>query len=221
MTDFVPMAARSGFDDELEAMTIECGELADEVRRALHTAVSALLDNDPQLARDAASIEGRIIERSRELDQRCATALVLQSPVASDLRLIVALIRLAAELDRSAHLAGHIARQVLRVDALRLPEELRYLIAHIAALVDTVYGLAVTAFRTRDERLAADISAADDRVDEAVEQLAELIITVGDAGSITASEVMNLALLTRYLERIADHAVTMARRTLFVVGATT
>ena len=212
------MATRSGFDAALTEATIECGELADEVRLALLTAVEAFLSQDRELAEATAAIEGRIIERSRELDQRCATLLAIQSPVAGDLRLIVALIRLAAERDRSAHLAGHIARQVARIDGQSLPDELRDLIAHIASLVDTVYGLAVTAFRSRDEALAAAISAADDRVDDAGELLAQLVIAAGDADRISAADVMNLGLLTRYLERIADHAVTMSRRTLFVVG---
>ncbi len=215
------MATRSGFDAALDEAAIECGALADEVRLALNTAVTAFLEQDRELSEQAATIEGRIVERSRELDHRCATLLATQSPVAGDLRLIVALIRLAAELDRSAHLAGHIARQAARIDGSSLPVELRDLITHIASLVDTVYGLAVTAFRSRDQTLATAISAADDRVDEAVEELAELVIAAGDSDRISAADVMNLGLLTRYLERIADHAVTMARRTLFVMGEST
>lgn len=215
------MVTRSGFDAALDEAAIECGALADEVRLTLNTAVTAFLEQDRGLSDQAATIESRIIERSRELDHRCATLLATQSPVAGDLRLIVALIRLAAELDRSAHLAGHIARQAARIDGSSLPPELRDLIAHIASLVDTVYGLAVTAFRSRDQTLATAISAADDRVDEAVEELADLVVVAGDADRISAADVMNLGLLTRYLERIADHAVTMARRTLFVTGEST
>lgn len=215
------MVTRSGFDAALDEAAIECGALADEVRLTLNTAVTAFLEQDRGLSDQAATIESRIIERSRELDHRCATLLATQSPVAGDLRLIVALIRLAAELDRSAHLAGHIARQAARIDGSSLPPELPDLIAHIASLVDTVYGLAVTAFRSRDQTLATAISAADDRVDEAVEELADLVVVAGDADRISAADVMNLGLLTRYLERIADHAVTMARRTLFVTGEST
>lgn len=214
------MAMRSSFNAALEELTIECGELADEVRRTLNTAVTAFLEQDTDLSEQAADIEGRIIERSRELDQRCATLLATQAPVAGDLRLIVALIRLAAELDRSAHLAGHIGRQAAKIDGSSLPAALRERIAHTASLVDTVYGLAVTAFRSRDETLASAISAADDRVDESVEQLTSLVVSMGDAGSLSATDVMNLGLLARYLERIADHAVGMSRRTLFLMGET-
>lgn len=212
------MATRSGFDAALESLTIEFGHLADEVRVTLNTAVTAFLEQDRELSAQAATIENRIIERSRELDQRCATLLATQSPVAGDLRLIVSMIRLAAELDRSAHLAGHIARQAATIDGSALPTGLRDLIAHIASLVDTVYGLAITAFRSRDETLATAISAADDRVDEAVALLTDAVVRAGDGHSLSAIDVMNLGLLARYLERIADHAVGMARRTLFLMG---
>ncbi len=210
--------ARSGFAEELDAVTSLTAELADDVRDALAEAVASLLDGDRPGAERAIAAEAAIVELCTELDRRCARLLALQAPVADDLRLIVALMRLAAELDRSARLVGHVARTGAHVDPATLPADVAELIRSGAEQAGTVYGLAVTAFRSRDQELATEIAAADDRVDDTVRRLVDAVIDAGRAGSLDSAAVVRLGLLARYLERIADHAVTLSNRTLYVLG---
>ncbi len=210
--------SRPGFSAELDAVAVELADLAAVVPGELRVLRAALLAEDGAPGRGVAARQDDMDERAAGLTKVCHRLLVLQQPVAGDLRLVIAILRMATEIDRSARLLSHTASVVADRAGGGLPQPVLQDLVELCERVATLYGLAVTAFRSRDGRLAADIHAADDRVDDSVAAYRATLRTVFGGAPSDVDVIIDLGLLARYLERIGDHAVTIARQTLFLIG---
>ena len=157
------------------------------------------------------------IDRARErVEDKAFSLLSLQAPVAGDLRVVVAALRMVTELERMGDLSVHVAKIArLRVPNIAVPEEIRPTISRMAEVAEDMVKRVHDVITTRDVAAADEVRQDDEEMDQLRRRsFTELLSDSWDHGVEAAVDV---ALLGRYYERIADHAVTVANRVVFVV----
>ncbi len=207
---------RDSYHEELDDIRGCLVEMANSVGSQMSTATTALLDADVALA-DLVIAGDEQIDATREsIDQRCFTLLARQQPVATDLRTIVVATRIASDLERMGDLAEHIAKVArMRFPDHAVPQEVRpaFLEAgHVAEMLVTKAGTVVA---SQNVEKARELETDDDAMDRIHRGLfRELLADSWPYGVETAIDV---TLLGRYYERFADHAVSVARRVVYLV----
>jgi len=194
----------------IEAQVIELfGMVADDVPRA----------TDALLSGNSEEVQG-LVERDRAIDdlyptiEELADHELLQAPLASDLRFLVSVLRVVPELERSHDLVVNIARRASYILSEDLSPRSRGLIEKMGNLASEMWREAVDCWRQRDRSAAA---ALDDRDDEMDDLFATLMAELG-SGRMTLPVTMEMTLVARFYERLADHAVNIARRVVYLAG---
>ncbi|WP_091654206.1 PhoU domain-containing protein [Micromonospora pallida] len=208
--------------NHLEQLDRLSGLLATVSRDAVGTirrASVALLDIEPDGARAVlAEVDERAVTH-RRIGELVPLALVRQQPVASDLRLVLAALRMNTELHRMDALAAHIAKLVLaRHPAPVVPPPVRPLIGAMAETTARIADKAALVLVTRDRIDAIQLGLDDDELDVQYERLFTVLT---DAWPYGVQAAIDVAMLGRYYERFADHAVNVARRVAYLVGGDT
>jgi phosphate transport system protein len=208
---------RSRYHHTLDELTIDLADLADRVVDAVRRATLAFVEGEHEQAAEIRRMLVDIDQRTLGLDLTCNSLLALQQPVATDLRTILAVLRLATSIERSARLASHIADVGSRIDGELLPEPVREAARVLGERTVTLYGLAVTAYRTRDMDLARSVEPADDRVDDSVRAYRTALRDAFEGRPANVDLLVDLGGIGRHYERIADHAVKFATQTLYLI----
>ena len=207
---------RDLYHEELDSIGTTLIEMTGLVAAALNQATDALLNADLQLAEKVISADEQVDALQKGLDARALDLLARQQPVAGDLRTIVTSLRMSADLERMGDLARHIAKVArLRYPESAVPAELHGTITEMGRLgvelaVKTgqiIDGLDVEAARSLDEE--------DDAVDVLHRELFTSLLRE-DTG-YPVETAIDVTLIGRYYERFADHAVSVARRLVFLV----
>lgn len=207
---------RETFHEQLESLTEDLVEMTRLVESAMARAATALLDADLALAETVISADEAVDALRESLDQRAFDLLARQQPVATDLRALIAALRMSADLERMGDLARHVAKVARRRHPeSAIPAKLRATVlemSQVAARVVTKTGSIVA---SRDLDAARELERDDDEMDRLHRQLlTSLLDERNDFGVETAVDV---ALVGRYYERFADHAVSVARRVIYLV----
>ena len=207
---------RSVFQDELDSVSQTLFELSVMVSDSMAKATRALMSKNLSLAEEVITFDEKIDTVQHDLDARIIDIIARQQPVASDLRALVTALRMSADLERMGDLAHHVAKVVrLRHPAAAVPDQLLALIESMGVTAEKIAAKTGVVISTRDTVLAAQVEKDDDEMDLLHRQLiAVLIAPTGVHGVETA---IDLTLLGRYYERYADHAVSVARRVIFLV----
>jgi phosphate transport system protein len=207
---------RSVFQDELDSVSQTLFELSVMVSDSMAKATSALMSKNLPLAEEVITFDEKIDTVQHDLDARIIDIIARQQPVASDLRALVTALRMSADLERMGDLAHHVAKVVrLRHPAAAVPDQLLGLIESMGVTAEKIAAKTGVVISTRDTALAAQLEKDDDEMDLLHRQLiAALIAPTWQHGVETA---IDLTLLGRYYERYADHAVSVARRVIFLV----
>ena len=207
---------RSVFQDELDSVSQTLVELSVMVSDSMAKATSALMTKNLSLAEEVITFDEKIDTVQHDLDARIIDIIARQQPVASDLRALVTALRMSADLERMGDLAHHVAKVVrLRHPATAVPDQLMSLIESMGVTAEKIAAKTGVVISTRDTTLAAQVEKDDDEMDLLHRQLiAVLIAPTWEHGVETA---IDLTLLGRYYERYADHAVSVARRVIFLV----
>lgn len=211
---------REAFQNELQVLRDGLIEMNELVAVAVEDATKALLTGDLALAEKVIAADHMIDQRQVELDERAVDILARQSPVATDLRTVVAALRMSSSLERMGDLGEHIAlilrrrhpTEVLPADARPLIETLSELT--INAIKDTGHVL-----ETYDLAAAAVVEERDRRINDAMSEVYALLSR--EDADYTVIESVDLALLARFYERLGDHAVSVVRRVTFLVTGDT
>lgn len=207
--------ARTRFRKELDAIDDLFVDGALQVGERLPQLTAAFLVGDQSVVGEAVDLSVRIGERMEEVEDRGFVLLALEAPVARDLRRLVALLRLASNVDRSASLLKHVCLTLERFDPRYLDEGLRQQLSELAARSGRVFTAGIAAWRHRDALAVMDVDDADDEVD----RLQELLLEKATATQHSGDELLVIGLIARYYERIADHGVTIAQDATFVATA--
>lgn len=205
------------FNEELKAVADDLDRMAQDVRRAIYGAGDALLNSDVEAAQ--AVIDGDIEIDALEssiLDQ-CVRLLAKQNPVATDLRVVVSTMRLASTFERMGDLARHVAESARRTyPQSALPDEAHDLFVHMQDFLTMTADRLVTMLADRDASTAEQIIVDDDKLDALHHQTFSLVLSPDWNG--TKQELIDVVLIGRFMERLGDHAVSAARRVVYIVS---
>ncbi len=206
---------RSAFNEQLAALRQELITLYTDVDLEVHEAVEALLNRDSNLAKS-------IYDNTRQIDKRCASLeddaynlIVLQQPVASDLRLLQFIIYVNFNLARMSNHTRNLAKCARRISGKDVPQQLLDLLAKEAQLVYRVLGSTIEAIVEGNLEIASSLVELDEPVDVLYEQFYKTFAKLGsDVNMDAATQIIMSA---RMLERISDNAVEMGGRLVFLL----
>ena len=204
------------FDEELrelkESMLLE-GEL---VQKAVRNAVTALLTRDSDLARKVIEDDDTINTKEVEIDEFCLKLLALRQPAAKDLRFIATAIKINYDLERMGDMAVNICERVLELN--QEPQLKPYIdLPQMAEIAQTMVKESLDAFVKEDPQLAWKVTQEDEKVDQLNEQIFRELLTYMSEDLKTISRATRLLFISKYLERLADHAVNIAELVIFLV----
>ena len=206
------------FREELESLQsrlLEMGGLAEERVRA---AVQGLVTRDPALFEKVLLGDEPVNQLHIEVDRRCFRLLALHQPMATDLRAIVAAVKINTDLERVGDLAVNIAEAGTRYIA-HPPVKKLIDIPQMGDIAQAMLRDALDAFVKRDTRLAHQVLNEDDRLDSLKTQVFRDLLTYMLKDQSTVEPSLDLILVSRHLERIGDHATNIAEDVIFMVSA--
>jgi phosphate transport system protein len=207
---------REAYHDQLDSIFSDLVEIAGLVKLAVHDATEALFTADVSMCERVIS-EDAEIDRGRErLEDRAFQLLSLQQPVAGDLRTIVAALRMTSEIERMGDLAVHVAKIArLRVPEVAVPVQVQPTVRRMAEVAEDMVDRVARIISERDVDAAQELRQVDEEMDHLRRENFREILSVDWAHGVEPA--IDIALLGRYYERIADHAVSIANRVVFVV----
>ncbi|RBM17831.1 MULTISPECIES: phosphate signaling complex protein PhoU [Streptomyces] len=207
---------RDAYHEELDAISDSLVEMARFVGSAIGRATTAMLDADLKLAESVIAADERVDDMQRSLEASAVALLARQQPVATDLRIVVMSLRMSADLERCGDLAQHVAKVArLRFPDSAVPRDLTATILEMGQLAQRLMAKATEVLITKDVDLAMQLEQDDDEMDSLHRTLfSHLLDERWNHGIETAVDV---TLLGRYYERFADHAVSIARRVVYLV----
>ena len=215
MTEHQPgRQERQEFDRELGAIEAKVIELFTMVADDLPRATDALLNGNSEVVRALGERDRVIDDLYPEIEELADREILLQQPVASDLRLLISVLRVVPELERSHDLIVDIARRGNLILSQDLSLRSRGLIEHMGNLASEMWREAVDCWCERDRSAAV---AQGERNDEMDELYASLMAELA-SGEMTLPVTMQLTLVARFYERLADHAFNIARRVIYLAG---
>src|ERR1700712_2983602 len=186
------------------------------VGSAVSRATTALLDADLALAESVITADETVDLLYRDLEDRAITLLVRQQPVAADLRVIVTSLRMVADIERMGDYALNIARIARRrAPSSAVPPELRSIIIEMGNEAEEIVAKAGSLIAGRSLDLAQQLEAEDDVMDALHRKLFTILLDDNWAHGVEAA--IDVTLCGRYYERFADHAVSVARRVVYLV----
>jgi phosphate transport system protein len=205
---------RQEFERELESIETKVIELFAMVAEDLPLATQALLGGDAELRKALAEREQAIDDLYPKIEAMANREILLQAPVASDLRFLLAVLRIVPELERSHDLVTQIAVRATHLLNEDLSPRCRGLIERMGNLASGMWRQAVDSWYQRDRSVAAKLSERDDEMDELYASLiAELA-----AGGMALPVTMEMTLVAHFYKRLGDHAVNIARRVMYLAG---
>ena len=209
---------RKEFHQQLEEIREGIMLVAASVIETIPRATQVLLDGDLEGAEYLINADDEIDERSLELEEQCYDMLALQAPVAGDLRLIVAAVKMIAEIERSADLAVNICKAARRIYGVQLDPRLRAMIGQMGEQARPVVPPGHRRLR-RDATspLAAALDDMDDLLDGLQGEFIAQIFESHAAEQIDLQVAVQLAVVARFYERIGDHAVNIGERVRYMV----
>ncbi|OKJ16991.1 phosphate signaling complex protein PhoU [Kitasatospora sp. CB01950] len=207
---------RDAYHEELDSISDGLVEMARLVGSAMGRATTALLDADLELAESVIAADEKINNLHHDLENRAIDLLARQQPVATDLRIVVTSLRMSADLERCGDLARHVAKVArLRYPETAVPGDLHPIVLEMGQLAQRLVAKAGVVIATKDVDKALELEADDDAIDALHRELfSHLLDDRWHHGIETAVDV---TLVGRYYERFADHAVSVAKRVVFLV----
>jgi phosphate transport system protein len=209
---------RHHFEAELQTLKNRLLTMGALVEERAHQAVRALVNRSQEQAEQIIASDKEVNDLQIDIDDRCLKLLATQTPLASDLRLITSAMKINADLERIGDQAVNIAENVLKL----LPQPpLKPLIdiPRMAEIAQQMTRDALDSFVKRDVALARDVLRRDDEVDNLKDQVFRELLTYMMADPGTIQRALALILISRNLERIADHATNIAEDVIFLVEA--
>ncbi|MFC5175746.1 phosphate signaling complex protein PhoU [Nocardioides taihuensis] len=207
---------REAFHEQLDGVFDDLAGICRSVETAVRLATQALLSGDAAIAEQVISADADIDKAKEKIEDTCFQLLSLQQPVAGDLRVVVSALRMVTELERMGDLSVHVAKIArLRVPDIAVPEEVRPTLARMGEVAEDMVCRVEQIITTKDVEAAIELGRADEIMDGLRRQsFAELF---ADEWAHGVEAAVDIALLGRYYERIADHAVSVANRVVYVV----
>ena len=206
---------RNTFDAELQDLSLEMISMAATAEDAIDLVTRALAGRNADGAKQAIEMTRGMEEQEREIENHCLRLLLQQQPVARDLRVISAALKMITDMERIGDQAGDIAEITLR-----LPQNLElHRVDHIRAMANAATGMvkkAIDAFVARDLEMARQVSDADDQVDGLFLAVRDDLVKIVQEGGDVETAI-DLLMIAKYFERIGDHAVNISEWVVYSI----
>ena len=206
------------FDAELDGLREKLLTLGGKVENEIALGVRALIERDSVLAEEVVGADREVNLLEVEVDETCRRLLALRQPAASDLRFITTAMKIVTDLERIGDQAVNIAQRVLELN--REPQLKPYIdLPRMAEKAQQMVKESLDAFVARDTQLARKVCAEDAEVDALKEQLFRELLTFMMEDPKTIPRAIRLILISRFMERVADHATNIAEMVIYLVDA--
>ena len=206
---------RSRFDEQLEALNTHLIEMGTFVEQIISLAAMALMEQNEELVKETIKVDMAIDDKEKEIETLCMKLLIMQQPVASDLRLISSALKLITDMERIGDQSHDIAniskfltgKQISQVENIPPMAE-----AAIKMVTDSV-----NAFVLRDLELANSVVAYDDVIDNLFIKVRDELIELIKTDNTKGEQAIDLLMIAKYFERIGDHAVNIAEWVVYAI----
>ena len=207
---------RNKFDKELDLLNNELIEMGNLIESAIKTAVTALEEQDIELAKRIVENDKEVDNMERDIERRCLKLLLQQQPVAKDLRLISSALKMITDMERIGDQASNISEIAIRLAKERYIKELIHIPQMAQATIKMVKD-SIDSFVRKDLELAKEVIFYDDKVDELFDIIKNELIDIVREDRNSKEQVIDLLMTAKYFERIGDHAVNIAEWVYFAI----
>ena len=204
------------FHEELEALKQTLLAMGALVEDQIRHAMQALVDRDDALASEVIERDRQVNAYDVEVDETCVNLLALYQPAAGDLRFITTAMKIVTDLERIGDQAVNIGQRVIELN--REPQLKPYIdLPRMAERAQAMVKESLDAFVARDTELARRVRAEDDEVDALKEQIFRELLTFMMEDPRSIPRAIRLILISRCMERVADHATNIAEMVIYLV----
>ena len=205
------------FNTELEGIKNQLLEMGGKVEKQLNEAVEALVNRDTGEAEEIINRDHEVNQMEMRIDDECATILARRQPAASDLRLVVTVIKVNTDIERIGDEAAKIARQGIRLAEENISPTNYIEVRHIGSHVASMLRKALDAFARLDMELAVEVVKEDEDVDKEYGSAMRSLVTFMMEDQRNIGAILNEMWALRSLERIGDHASNIAEHVVYLV----
>ncbi len=206
---------RSRFDDQLDLLNKELITMGALCENAIAMSASALAEGKPALAEEVPGLSAQIDQKEREIENLCLKLLLQQQPVAGDLRIVSSALKMITDMERIGHQSADIAEIIILAN-IRATEDTQAVHDMSLAVIQMVTD-SINAFVKKDRQMARDVIAYDDVIDSFFDKVKKMLIELFSKPETDGEYAIDLLMIAKYLERIGDHAVNIARWVLFSI----
>lgn len=207
---------RNRFDRQLEQLNNELIEMGNLVEHAIQSAVTALVKKDIAKAKAAIEFDQEVDRQERDIEALCMKLLLQQQPVASDLRLISAALKMITDMERIGDQAADISEITIFLAGEDYVQDLS-LLSQMAMETILMVTHSVEAFVQKDLNLAKEVIEHDDIVDKHFDDIKQQLIRLIQENVASSEQAADLLMVAKYLERIGDHATNIAEWVIYSI----
>lgn len=207
---------RTEYTQQLKDLQIKLLKMGSLVQQIIEESLQALLNQDMEKAKKICLMDDRIDELELEIEAECMRLIALQQPMAKDLRIIGTILKAVTDLERMGDHAVNIAKQTELIGEEPFIKPLVD-IPRMARLSEDMVAKALDSFMKEDVALAREVAHDDDAVDEIYESIYTELLEMMIHDQKIIKQAINLLLIGRFLERIADHATNIGERVIYMV----
>ena len=206
--------ARTNFKKQLEQLNDQMITMGSMIENTIETAIAALVSQDTERAEEAIAYDMEIDAQERNIEQLCYKLLLMQQPVASDLRVVSATMKMITDMERIGDHAADISELTLLMAGKPYIREITD-IEQMAKETTVMVTKSVDAYVNRDLKLAQEVISMDDVVDDLFNKVKSEIIGEIRTGGDDGEQTTDLLMAAKYFERIGDHATNIAEWVIF------
>jgi phosphate transport system protein len=207
---------RDTYHEQLDDILVELERMTRTVSTAVRRSTAALLAADIRQAEEVIAADIELDAAGEGVEEKVFELMARQAPVANELRMLVAALRMVADLERMGDLAAHVSKIArLRYPQPAIPADLHSVIEQMASVAGKMVDSAGDVIKSHDVEAAGKLELVDDEMDKL--RSSQFRLMMDDSWPHGVEVAVDIALLGRYYERIADHAVSMARRVVYLV----
>ena len=209
------MTSRKYYEMELQKLNASLLEMGEMIRMAIGGAVTALLEFDHDKAREIIAYDEQIDRQNREIEQQCYTLLLSQQPVAGDLRMVSAALKMTTDMERIGDHAADISEIELMLEKLTplYNDHLRQMATETSVMLMK----SIESFAEKDKKKAQWVIDRDDVVDDLFDTVKNELIDAIHKDSASGEQATDLLMAAKYFERIGDHATNIAEWAIFAI----
>jgi phosphate transport system protein len=208
------MAPREAFERELMDLQLQIEEMSRMVQETYKNLLDAISVKGEAIIKEIIKSDKNFYDMKKRIEEQCLRVIIRQQPIATDLRIVSSILKIVTDIERVGNHAGDIGELILRIQMKPLSDYSVHLEGMITAALE-LYANAINAYIKDDQAASHQVIRDDDIVDELFNKVKADIIAGLREESTNADEYIDMMMLAKYLEKIGDHAVNVAKWQIF------